>query len=61
MIPAGAPGAPAASVAGGLATAQRGAFTGTAFAEGAREVERMMDSPLLQRRIERALGQGGTR
>lgn len=61
VIPAGAPGAPAASVAGGLATAQRGAFTGTAFAEGAREVERMMDSPLLQRRIERALGQGGTR
>ena len=53
-------GAPAASVAGGLATAQRGAFTGTVFAEGAREVERMMDSPLLQRRIERALGQGGT-
>ena len=53
--------APAASVAGGLATAQRGAFAGTAFAEGAREVERMMDSPLLQRRIERALGQGGTR
>ncbi len=61
MLNAPAASAPAASVAGGLATAQRGAFTGTVFAEGAREVERMMDSPLLQRRIERALGQGGTR
>ena len=59
VTPAGAPGAPAASVAGGLATAQRGVFAGTAFADGARQVERLVESPLVQRRIERVLGRGG--
>jgi len=59
VAPSGAPAA-AASVTGGLATAQRGAFAGTAFEEGAQEVERLLDSPLMERRIERALGPGDT-
>jgi hypothetical protein len=45
----------------GLATAERGALAGTPFAEGASEVQRLLDSPLLQRRIERALDRGGRR
>jgi phospholipid/cholesterol/gamma-HCH transport system substrate-binding protein len=57
--PAVAAPAAAASLTGALARAQRGDFAGTAFAQGAQRVERLLDSPLLQRRIERALGQGG--
>ncbi len=50
---------PPAAAAAGIATAQRGAFAGTQFAADAAEVERLLDSPLLERRIERALGTGG--
>ncbi len=50
---------PPAAAAASIATAQRGAFAGTQFATDAAEVERLLDSPLLERRIERALGTGG--
>ena len=50
---------PPAAAAASIATAQRGAFAGTQFAADAAEVERLLDSPLLERRIERALGTGG--
>ena len=53
-----AAGPPAAATAS-IATAERGAFAGTQFAADAAEVERLLDSPLLERRIERALGTGG--
>jgi phospholipid/cholesterol/gamma-HCH transport system substrate-binding protein len=58
VVPAGS--APT-SVAAGLAAAQRGDFAGTEFAREARRTERLLDSPLLQRRIERALGTGAVR
>jgi hypothetical protein len=48
-------GAPGPTTAAGLAAAQRGDFAGTQFAEDARRTERLLRSPLLQRRIERAL------
>ena len=60
VAPSGVPAA-AASVTTGLSTAQRGAFAGTPFAQGASDFERLMDSPLLQRRMERALDRGGGR
>ena len=55
--PGVAPSFPAApTTAATLSTAQRGDFAGTVFAEHARTTERMLGSPLLQRRIERVLG-----
>jgi phospholipid/cholesterol/gamma-HCH transport system substrate-binding protein len=57
-------GTPPVSVAATLARAQRGDFAGTVFARQARQTERLLETPLLQRRIERALGAGtatGTR
>ena len=50
-------GAVATNMTAGLATARRGArLAGTPFAEQARVTERLLRSPLIQRRIERALG-----
>jgi phospholipid/cholesterol/gamma-HCH transport system substrate-binding protein len=49
-------GTPSVSVAASLASAQRGDFRGTVFEQQARRTERLLESPLLQRRIEQALG-----
>jgi hypothetical protein len=55
--PGVAPSFPAApTTATTLNTAQRGDFAGTVFAEQARTTQRVLESPLLQRRIERVLG-----
>jgi phospholipid/cholesterol/gamma-HCH transport system substrate-binding protein len=51
-------GSVATSVAAGLASAQRGSFIGTSFADLARDTERLLDSARLDRRVERALGGG---
>jgi hypothetical protein len=59
--PGVAPSLPTApATAATLSTAQRGDFAGTVFAEQARTTERMLESPLLQRRIERVLGRERT-
>jgi phospholipid/cholesterol/gamma-HCH transport system substrate-binding protein len=60
--PGVAPSFPAApTTAAALSAAQRGDFAGTVFADQARTTQRMLGSPLLQRRIERALGTERTR
>jgi phospholipid/cholesterol/gamma-HCH transport system substrate-binding protein len=47
------------TMSAGLAAATRGgALAGTPFAAQARQTERLLESPLIRRRIERALGKG---
>jgi phospholipid/cholesterol/gamma-HCH transport system substrate-binding protein len=56
-----ASGAPAPTTAASLGAAQRGNFVDTSFADDAWRTERLLRSPLLQRRIERALERGRKR
>jgi phospholipid/cholesterol/gamma-HCH transport system substrate-binding protein len=47
---------PAPTTTAALAAARRGEFAGTVFADQARTTQRLLESPLLQRRIEESLG-----